>query len=198
MNCPGFRAWFKYYQCIDTTFSLKEFHWNGEEISIKSGDDLFEGPTGRQDLRQPMYYFSKDRTKYIDPFITLYQLRMKKDSIIVDRDIDQMVVLYDKTNNTKMVLSQSGPGGAIDEVAWLNNEVCIVMGQYWTMPDTLVSRDPPRQYYIAVVDAKRKTRKEILGPVRSWDFVHKMFWKKPYEAVGVKRLKKAYKKLRWL
>lgn len=199
MNCPGFKAWFKYYQSIDATFSLKEFCWNGEESSIKSQVDFIEGPVGRQDIRQPLYYFSKDKKKYIDPFVTLYQLKMKKDSVIVDRDIDQIVALYDKTNNTEIILSQSGPCGRIDEVAWLNNDICIVMGQYWVYPDTLTNNGtPPRQYHITVVDVKRKTRKEILGPVRSWDFVHKMFWEKPYEAAGVKRLKKAYKKLRWL
>ncbi len=82
-----------------------------------------------EQLRQPLYVYSPDRTRFIDLFVTM-ELMKEHEKLVAAFDVDSAVELIDVEGKKRRRLGFCGPGCTFDDAVWLANDVLVVVGAH--------------------------------------------------------------------
>ncbi len=80
-------------------------------------------------LRQPLYVYSPDRSRFIDLFVTM-ELSKEHEKLVAAFDVDSAVELVEIGGKVRRRLGFCGPGCTFDDTAWLTNDVLVVVGAH--------------------------------------------------------------------
>ncbi len=113
--------------------------------------------------RQPLYVFSPDRTRFMDPYGGM-ELVEKDGRLIAAFDIDQSITLYDTATSQEMRLVFCGTACSLEDGIWLSNDVIAVVGT--SMDWSCQSTPGPCDWgpMVLMFDFSRKIESIYVGP----------------------------------
>lgn len=111
-------------------FEVSKFSKTGEgAIKSESPDGSSCGSPQPNQLREIMYVYSPDKTRFVDPRVYLY-LSENNGKIEGGFDADSAVALFDlRSNECKRVLFCGTPCG-FDDAVWIDNNRFVVVGDH--------------------------------------------------------------------
>jgi hypothetical protein len=113
--------WLQYYQQFDTAFKISAFIASGVALHI---DDLPDAIiNGNEKEMADLFHYSSDSTKYVD--LISYNFTREKDKLYPG-EIDQQVILADKTRKLKKQLMFNGPADLAECADWIGPTALLI------------------------------------------------------------------------
>ncbi len=135
----GLGEWFQWWRTFTPGLDLKLFRKTRsgplnrvqdyyERSYDPSKPPPFKGWTAEDEaLRRPLYIYSPDRTKFIDPDIYL-DLAKEDSQIEAGWDVDSAVALGDLSRRVWITLLFCGTPCGFDDALWINNDTVAIAG----------------------------------------------------------------------
>lgn len=155
------KDWFKAWKAVAAGFDIRLFK------KVMEGDiGGYSYPPGTWRLderRRPLYVFSPDRTRFVDPYGGM-ELVEVNGRLMAAFDIDSSVTLYDLKTSQALRLAFCGTTCTFDDAIWLSNDLIAVVGRSEEWSCGTSSQPCSWVPMLILFDLSRKTNSIYLGP----------------------------------
>ncbi len=121
--------WVEGWRTFSPGFTVTAFKWVGAGSLTYGVERPYISDEPAEQLRQPLYVYSPDRSRFIDLFVTM-ELSKEHEKLVAAFDVDSAVELVEIGGKVRRRLGFCGPGCTFDDAAWLTNDVLVVVGAH--------------------------------------------------------------------
>ncbi len=121
----GLSQWLRYYQQLDTGFTLRNFKASGVTLHMDGLPDAISPPT--ENSFSDLFLYSPDSTQYLD--LVSYNFLKEEISgrqVLISGDPDQQVVIADSRKNVRKQLMYNGPSQLAEFANWTGNQSFLI------------------------------------------------------------------------
>lgn len=120
------KDWLNSWKAVAPEFDIRQFKkvWEGQ-----SRENPYPLDTGMLDeTRRPLYVFSPDRTRFVDPYVGM-GLDKENGRLVAVFDVDSSVTLYDLRTSRAVRLAFCGAACTFEDAIWLSNDLIALVGR---------------------------------------------------------------------
>ncbi len=153
--------WVEGWRTLSPGFTITAFKWVGASSLTYEIERPYISDEPVEQLRQPLYVYSPDRSRFIDLFVTM-ELFKENGKLVAAFDVDSAVELVDVEGKVRRRLGFCGSVCTFDDAAWVTNDVLVVVGAH---EDEHCTSSPCGWFpVLSLYDLLRKTTTHYAGP----------------------------------